>query len=559
MKYPLTFLHLLLIFLQPVIGRAQASVWTWMHGSRDLSEHGTYGSPGVADPANMPRSRYGAFTWTDKDGKFWMYGGIFTTEATAPAGTLDDLCYYDPQVDQWTWVNGSSSIGAQRATGARGVPAPGNTPGARYDGASWIDTAGNFWLYGGSFFYQAPPPSGSATWTVVSRLYSDLWRYTPSTNLWTWMGGDTTSVYPFPHSSFGAKGQPDTASKPGLVSFPTFWTGDDGQFWLLGGTKRRTPDSIDYLPVLWKYDPGDGRWAWMSGDSVLRQSYGTRGVFSPDNIPRNRSRALTWTDPAGRLWMYGGNDYNKNVPPFSPALADLWQYDPTIDQWAWMNGDSLMLLPARYNTGNDHPGARSGSGTWIDAAGHLMLFAGGHLWGYKGDVWQYDIAEDRWTWIDGDSSTYAMPFFGPKGMAHPDFDPGARSSCASWSNADGHFWIFGGTAFRTSTATDGTANDVWRYAPEVLSTGNIPLPDDIRVMPNPFKDGFSIAWKGVTAGTVQLELCDLKGVPVYRNETQLSGNKLEVSGLGDLPAGCYLLRIRERESGQTRQLKLLRQ
>ncbi len=45
------------------------------------NQAGIYGTKGTPDPANIPGARTGATSWTDNDGKFWLFGG---SENAAP-------------------------------------------------------------------------------------------------------------------------------------------------------------------------------------------------------------------------------------------------------------------------------------------------------------------------------------------------------------------------------------------------------------------------------------------------------------------------------------------
>ena len=70
--------------------------------------------------------------------------------------------------------------------GAQGVPLSTNYPGAiGYGAATWVDNAGNLWLYGGT------GPGG---------ILNDLWKYDIGTGIWTWMKGFGTPNQP---GSFG--------------------------------------------------------------------------------------------------------------------------------------------------------------------------------------------------------------------------------------------------------------------------------------------------------------------------------------------------------------------
>jgi hypothetical protein len=69
-----------------------------------------------------------------------------------------------------TWISGSTTRDAQGIYGEKGKAAATNVPGARKFSVSWIDSEGNFWLFGGAGVY----PRGH------SSSCNDLWRYKPS-------------------------------------------------------------------------------------------------------------------------------------------------------------------------------------------------------------------------------------------------------------------------------------------------------------------------------------------------------------------------------------------
>jgi hypothetical protein len=56
--------------------------WAWMGGSNTTGSVGVYGTLGTPAAGNVPGSRYGAMTWTDSSGHFWLFGG-FGTDAGA--------------------------------------------------------------------------------------------------------------------------------------------------------------------------------------------------------------------------------------------------------------------------------------------------------------------------------------------------------------------------------------------------------------------------------------------------------------------------------------------
>ena len=68
--------------------------------------------------------------------------------------------------NSWTWVAGDTMGDHAGVYGVQGIAAAANTPGGRSGGASWTDTSGNFWLFGGP---SVPAGAGD---TVLN----DQWR-----------------------------------------------------------------------------------------------------------------------------------------------------------------------------------------------------------------------------------------------------------------------------------------------------------------------------------------------------------------------------------------------
>ena len=142
--------------------------WTWMSGSDTVDQPGVYGTRGTADASNIPGARYASTISIDSSGRVWLFGGQ-GIDSTSIAGRLNDLWRWNGT--NWTWISGSESTDQDGIYGVLETADTANVPGARNYAASWIDTSGNFWLYGGTGFDSSGV--GSA-----DRL-NDLWRYQP--------------------------------------------------------------------------------------------------------------------------------------------------------------------------------------------------------------------------------------------------------------------------------------------------------------------------------------------------------------------------------------------
>lgn len=51
--------------------------WGWMGGSSYINGAGEYGVKGIPSNFTVPGRRTHAVSWTDLDGNFWMFGGVF--------------------------------------------------------------------------------------------------------------------------------------------------------------------------------------------------------------------------------------------------------------------------------------------------------------------------------------------------------------------------------------------------------------------------------------------------------------------------------------------------
>lgn len=150
---------------------------------------------------------------------------------------------------------------------------------------------------------------------------NDLWRFNPSVNQWTWVGGDNIIDQP---GIYGIKGTAATLNIPGSRYSSASWTDASGNFLLCGGVLPPL-GSVDVVNDLWSYNPTSNLWTWISGDNTINQSgiYGTKGIVAPGNKPGSRHSLLSWTDASGNLFLFGGGGYASST---KGNLNDLWKY-----------------------------------------------------------------------------------------------------------------------------------------------------------------------------------------------------------------------------------------
>jgi N-acetylneuraminic acid mutarotase len=216
--------------------------WTWIAGGSGLNASGVYGTLATAAAGNVPGARYAASTWADSSGNLWLFGGN-GYDSSGAAGKLNDLWQYSPSSGQWTWVNGEDVTDAPPIyAAALGIASAGSVPGARYQSSSWIDSAGNLWLFGGV---------GYDLGGNVGNL-NDLWEYVPSLGEWTWRSGaDTENA----SGAYGAQGAASVSNTPGGRNSTGAWLDSSGNLWLFGGYGYDASGNLGYLNDLWQFDP----------------------------------------------------------------------------------------------------------------------------------------------------------------------------------------------------------------------------------------------------------------------------------------------------------------
>lgn len=132
--------------------------WILISGSNVKNQNGVYGTKGVKDPSNWPGGRYGALSWTDSFGNFYLFGGHGLASSGSSGklkflqhfyflGYLNDLWKFDGT--DWIWISGSNETNQYGYYGMKGVADPQNVPGAREHAYSWIDSKNNLYLFGG--------------------------------------------------------------------------------------------------------------------------------------------------------------------------------------------------------------------------------------------------------------------------------------------------------------------------------------------------------------------------------------------------------------------------
>jgi N-acetylneuraminic acid mutarotase len=498
----------------------------------------------VSSATNNPGGRIGAMHWADASGNLWMFGG-YGYDSTPNQGYLNDLWKYNISTNEWTWVSGSNLWWQTANYGTQGVPSTTNMPGARADGATWADAAGNFWLFGGD---------GITTNSTVAGYLNDLWKYSVSSGQWTWVKGSNNLDQ---NGTYGTIGTSSVVNSPGGREGAVAWIDNTGNFWMFGGDGFDATSTLsDNLNDLWKYNVPLNEWTWMGGSNATGQNgtYGLQGVASTTNMPGSRWGAIGWADAVNNLWLFGGGGY-PGTGTTTGELNDLWKYDITNNEWMWVKGSAIINQYGTYGTQGlpnymNRPGGRDLSANWIDGSGNLYLFGGE---GYPAtgtdgplnDLWKFTncfISPVTMTVVSGDSSICV-------GITTSLTASGSNNYLWTQGLATTPYLVISPSVTTTYTVSTSNTNGCIYTATftEMVDacagiTGFQVQNSIFKIYPNPNKDQFFVELD--QADGADMIIINSVGQKVFEQQLKAGNNAIK----HELPSGVYYVELKQ--SGQ---------
>jgi Bacterial Ig-like domain (group 3)/Galactose oxidase, central domain len=299
--------------------------WTWIAGSTTVAytaagRAGIYGTQGIASAGNVPGGRWTSFSWTDKSGNLWLFGGegFDATGAPAVISTTSGSSIPPPAsglgsaeaapLAPPTATSPALSVRSPASTALSDCPRQQTSPAAEARPAA-PSSNDNLWIFGGL---------NSAT-GVVNPL-NDLWRFSLQTRQWTWMSGSNAvqcnvksaqgaCVSNGQNGVYGTLGVPAAANVPGSRYSAVSWTGKNGDLWLFGGEGFDSIGSFWPLNDLWNYQLKQSPTVTLSsnGNPVFVQSSitPTATVTSSGTVSTGNVTFLDGTTSLGTATLNG--------------------------------------------------------------------------------------------------------------------------------------------------------------------------------------------------------------------------------------------------------------
>ncbi|CAH1793265.1 unnamed protein product [Owenia fusiformis] len=141
------------------------------------------------NPSPSPGSRDGGATWSAKNEtmNLYLFGGnsLETRDSHLSKGFMSDLWQFTVETNSWQLLHGDSVRHKPGVYGSLGIPDQSNIPGSRKHSATWIDTHGDLWMFGGG----GQDKETKTTPSQSGKLLSDLWVFDIQQRVWVWLGG----------------------------------------------------------------------------------------------------------------------------------------------------------------------------------------------------------------------------------------------------------------------------------------------------------------------------------------------------------------------------------
>ena len=271
------------------------------------------------------------------------------------------------------------------------------------------------------------------------------------------IGQESSSQFIEVMNQFSPKNHPGSGTKKQMV-----WKSQNN-IYLYGNDSQ----SNNYgNSSFWVYNLAIKQWKCLQ-DNNITANFGTKGVFNNTNTPGKRSQSITFVDNSGNLYLMGGT-YITYVSS-SVEYNDLWKYDITLQQWAWIGGYNTHAAGIAGNYGpigvesqNYYPSSRIFSNPLVSNDGMIYIY-GGHAPTYDGydkyDLWKYNPNNNSWTLLY--KPTNNSQNIGTVGVEDINNRPGCLLGYTSWF-FDNSLWYYGGSS-ENNTAETSVQKKVWKF------------------------------------------------------------------------------------------------
>lgn len=329
----------------------------------------TYGTIGVENAYIHPGGRNRSASAVDKDGNFWLFGGLYKDRPSGNEFSMGDLWKFSKKTKKWTYYGNHTNAN--------------NSPLDRHRARAWFDENNNFWIYGGA---------------INGWSYNDMWMFNTTTLQWTHISGNKNNYFTEndPNGNYPANvGMSGTQYFPKARSDYGYWKDKTGNFWIYGG--YTVTHGLHEYGDFWKFNPVTNEWTLIAGSSQI-------DTPKTATYPGSRNAPYCWVGNDGKLYMQGGLRLWDNF------LSDTWRYNIDTNTWEIVVDRPVNQAPTiagyRVEHSSNAPGAQVCTLNHVTTGSHTYMYDGygkgsnarqfyddysKPFAGFTGAVWRYTL------------------------------------------------------------------------------------------------------------------------------------------------------------------------
>ncbi len=201
-----------------------------------------------------------------------------------------------------------------------------------------------------------------------------------------------------------------------------------------------------------------GAWTWMKGSPyVIGGVNDSLGVYGVKGVADSNNVP----NPRSKMiyWKDSQGDFwFFGGTGYFGWQNDIWKYNVASNRWTWMHGP-------QYNTNTAGDPGLMGVPAALNVpqanANRYSWYDKAHdnLWLWQNDnkLWRYQVATNMWTWIANMPPTNTVSF-GTQGVEAASNNPGNLQGAATWCDTSGNLLLFGGQGYNAEYYVDVNCN-----------------------------------------------------------------------------------------------------
>jgi Galactose oxidase, central domain len=402
-----------IILLAIVIANTQnanAQNWQFKKGTQATNSNPVYNTLGTPNATTSPGARIGMAGFADPNAQtLYLFGG-----QNGNFNYFNSTFVYNTSNNSWNYTAGQNSANGSGAPPVSSVGYPSARAGMGYTQVPQGASA-RMLLIGGV---------GTASNNFTVGVLNSVWKTSTTTPNFENLLGNDNSANHNATSNFSGSG---SGFDPGSLSYPCVFSDV-----MLSGTWQFGGIDVNGLTnnaMLYRTLTTASNTSTKLAGSSSTEDAGTYNGEGTTGTPAARAYATYWRDASGNFWIFGGASNTEGVFndlwKFNPTTNVFTQVKGTSKNTTANYGT------VNNSTSTTFPPARTQAAVVVGTDGKFYIFGGANGSDYYNDLWQFNPTTNQWAWLKGSNTPNAFAF-GFGGANSPTATPGAAKGAMAW-------------------------------------------------------------------------------------------------------------------------------